>query len=143
MGNQINSAAMEGHLKDNCCMKQKKGTQDSLQHLYDNPLVSHTQLVVATSKNENVMPVAKEVTVRQLQIETVEDNSELAAFTIEAAYMMATLDTKKSTSGTQINRGIEKQRNGSCNKGSTNNNRLSASRNNGSSDNQKTNIREQ
>ena len=87
----------------------EKGNQ-RLNTLNDNPLVSYTQLTVATRKNKSKMSEAKEMRSRAAVIQTVEDNSKLAALTKEMAYLMATLDTKKiTTSNQRKERGTEKK----------------------------------
>ena len=54
--------------------------------------------MVATWKNESELSEAKEVRSKVAEVETVEGNSVLAG---QVAYLMATLDTKNSSSGNQ------------------------------------------
>ena len=52
---RLESAAMEGHLRELLFHGIKKGIRDSLCYLSDNPSGSYTQLVVATRKNDSKM----------------------------------------------------------------------------------------
>ena len=93
--------------------------------------------MVAPRKNESEMLEAKEVRSKAAVIKAVEDHSELAAITLQMAYMMTVLDMKNSTSSNQRNKEGQKNKgNGSGNKGPDNKNRNGVNRNNGSSGNQ-------
>ena len=101
----------------------RKGIRDSLCYLYHNPSVSYTLFVIAAQKNESELSEAKKVRRKSTEVETEEGNSVLAAWTEQIANLMATLDTKSNSSGSQRNRGQQNIVNGAGNQGLSNNNR--------------------
>ena len=81
-----------------------KRFRDSIHYLYDNPSVSYTHCVAATWKHESELSGTKELKSKAVEVEAREGISVLATLHECVSYVMATLDTKNSSSGNQRNK---------------------------------------
>ena len=80
--------------------------------------------MVVTQKNENKLLEAKDVRSKTAEVETGKGNSVLDALPVQVACLVATLDTKNTSSGNQRNKeGQQNRGNYLGNQGPGNNNK--------------------